>query len=116
MSDIDEALRAAVRLGPRIVVAKMGPDGAVAYVDGSRFAHAGYRSPMVVDLVGAGDGFNAGFLASYLRGLPPDECLRRANLVGASAVAMPGDFQGYPTLENMERFLESWPERSSARD
>jgi 2-dehydro-3-deoxygluconokinase len=116
VSDIDEALRAAVRLGPRIVVAKMGPDGAVAYVNGRRFAHAGYRSPVVIDLVGAGDGFNAGFLASYLRGLPPDECLRRANLVGASAVATPGDFQGYPTLENMERFLESWPERTSVLD
>ena len=116
VSDIDEAIRAATQHGPQIVVAKMGPDGAVAYVNGRRYAHAGYRSPVVVDFVGAGDGFNAGFLASYLRGLPPEECLRRANLVGASAVATPGDFQGYPSLQNMERFLESWPERSSAGD
>ena len=116
VSDIDEALGAARRLGPRIVVAKMGPDGAVAYVNGLRFAHAGYRTSAVVDVVGAGDGFNAGFMASYLRGLPPDECLRRANLVGASAVLTPGDFQGYPTLEHMERLLESWLERSSASD
>lgn len=116
VSNIDDALGAAVRLGPRIAVAKMGPDGAVALVDGLRFEHAGYRLPVVVDVVGAGDGFNAGFLASYLRGLPPDECLRRANLVGACAVATAGDFQGYPTLEEMEQLLESWQERRLAGD
>src|SRR2546429_228831 len=78
VSDIDEALGAAVALGPRIAAAKMGPDGAVALVDGLRFAHGGYRAPAVVDVVGAGDGFDAGFLASYLRGLSPYECLRRS--------------------------------------
>ena len=105
VSDIDEALGAAVALGPRIAAAKMGPDGAVALVDGLRFAHGGYNAPAVVDVVGAGDGFDAGFLASFLRGLSPCECLRRANLCGACAVATPGDFQGYPTLEEMERLL-----------
>ncbi len=116
VSDIDEALGAAVALGPRIAVAKMGPDGAVALIEGLRFAHGGYRSPAVVDVVGAGDGFDAGFLASYLRGLSPYECLRRANLCGACAVATPGDFQGYPTLDEMERLLESWQERGRAGD
>jgi 2-dehydro-3-deoxygluconokinase len=116
LPDIDEALEAAVGLGPRIAVAKMGPDGAVARVDGTRFTHAGYRPPVVVDVVGAGDGFNAGFLASYLRGLSPYECLRRANLVGACAVATAGDFQGYPTLEEMERLLENWQESGRASD
>ena len=116
VSDIDEALGAAVALGPRIAVAKLGPDGAVALIEGLRFAHGGYRSPAVVDVVGAGDGFDAGFLASYLRGLSPYECLRRANLCGACAVATPGDFQGYPTLDEMERLLESWQERGRAGD
>ena len=116
VSDIEEALSAAIALGPRIAAAKMGPDGAVALVDGLRFAHGGYRAPAVVDVVGAGDGFDAGFLASYLRGLSPYECLRRANLCGACAVATPGDFQGYPTLEEMERLLESWQERGRAGD
>jgi len=116
VSDIDEALGAAVALGPLIAAAKMGPDGAVALVDGLRFAHGGYNAPAVVDVVGAGDGFDAGFLASYLRGLSPYECLRRANLCGACAVATPGDFQGYPTLEEMERLLESSQERGRAGD
>ena len=116
VSDIDEALGAAVALGPRIAAAKMGPDGAVALVDGLRFAHGGYNAPAVVDVVGAGDGFDAGFLASYLRGLSPYECLRRANLCGACAVATTGDFQGYPTLEEMERLLESSQERGRAGD
>ena len=116
VSDVDEALMAAAALGPRIAVAKRGPDGAVALIEGQRFAHGGYRSPAVIDVVGAGDGFDAGFLASYLRGLSPYECLRRANLCGACAVATPGDFEGYPTLDEMERRLESWQERGRAGD
>ncbi|MDQ2944286.1 MAG: sugar kinase [Candidatus Dormibacteraeota bacterium] len=115
-SEIHEALTTAASLGPQIAVAKMGPDGAVALVNGNHYAHAGYTSPIVVDVVGAGDGFNAGFLASYLRGLLPHECLRRANLVGACAVTTAGDFQGYPTLEELERLLESWQERSLVGD
>src|SRR5436190_6340060 len=116
VSDVDEALMAAAALGPRIAVAKRGPDGAVALIEGQRFAHGGYRSPAVIDVVGAGDGFDAGFLASYLRGLSPYERLRRANLCGACAVATPGDFEGYPTLDEMERRLESWQERGRAGD
>jgi 2-dehydro-3-deoxygluconokinase len=114
--DIGEALDAAVGLGPQIAVAKMGSDGAVALVNGARLSHHGYTPPNVIDLVGAGDGFNAGFMASYLGGLPADECLRRANLVGACAVATPGDFEGYPTLAELDRLLESWPERRPSGD
>ncbi len=111
MADIHEALRAAASIGPRMAVAKLGANGAVALIDGRPFSHAGFRAPEVVDVVGAGDGFDAGFLAAYLGGLPPEECLRRANLVGACAVATPGDFHGYPTLLEMERLLKEWPER-----
>jgi 2-dehydro-3-deoxygluconokinase len=116
VSDIGEALDAAIALGPQIAVAKMGSAGAVALVNGARLSHPGYTPPVVVDLVGAGDGFNAGFMGFYLRGLPADECLRRANLVGACAVATPGDFEGYPTLAEMDRLLESWPERRPSGD
>ena len=115
-TNIDDALAAAVALGPQIAVAKLGPDGAVGLVNGRRVVHAGFKSSAVVDLVGAGDGFNAGFLASHLRGLSPFECLRKANLVGACAVATLGDFQGYPTLEEMDRLLEQWEERRPEGD
>ena len=96
--------------GPRTVVATRGDKGAVALVGGRVVSHPGYVPPQVVDTVGAGDGFNAGFIASVLRGLKPEEALRIANRIGAAAVTTPGDFQGYPTLREIEND-PGWPER-----
>ena len=51
----------------------------------------------VVDTVGAGDAFVAGFLSGRLRGWGTGECLDLANACGACAVTVPGDLKGLPT-------------------
>ena len=51
----------------------------------------------VVDTVGAGDAFVAGFLSGRLRGWNTEECLDLANACGACAVTVPGDLKGLPT-------------------
>jgi 2-dehydro-3-deoxygluconokinase len=53
----------------------------------------------VVDTVGAGDAFVAGFLSGRLRGWNTEECLDMANACGACAVTVPGDLKGLPTAE-----------------
>ncbi|HEX5974646.1 MAG TPA: sugar kinase [Rubrobacteraceae bacterium] len=53
----------------------------------------------VVDTVGAGDAFVAGFLSGRLRGWKTEECLDMANACGACAVTVPGDLKGLPTAE-----------------
>ena len=55
----------------------------------------------VVDTVGAGDAFVAGFLSGRLRGWGTAECLDRANACGACAVTVPGDLKGLPTDEEV---------------
>lgn len=37
----------------------------------------------VVDAIGAGDSFNAGFIHSFVKGLPPEQAQRTGNLTGA---------------------------------
>lgn len=108
-----DALMEAHRRGPRTVVATRGPRGAVALVGGRIISHPGFKPPRVVDMVGAGDGFNAGLVASLLRGADPEQALRVANRMGAAAVTTPGDFHGYPTWDEIEAGPE-WPQR--ARD
>jgi 2-dehydro-3-deoxygluconokinase len=53
----------------------------------------------VVDTVGAGDAFVAGFLSGRLRGWDVGRSLELANACGACAVTVPGDVAGMPSEE-----------------
>ena len=106
---LEEALTVIAEHGPRVVVAKRGPRGAVALAEGKRIEHPGFVPPVVVDEVGAGDGFAAGFVSAYLRGAPVEQALRHGNLVGAAAVTVADDVSGYPTETQLEAWLNAWP-------
>jgi 2-dehydro-3-deoxygluconokinase len=106
---LDEALTTTAAQGPRVVVAKRGERGAVALAAGERKDHPGFIPPVVVDTVGAGDGFAAGFLSALLRGAAVEDALRHGNLVGAAAVTAADDVSGYPTEAQLEAWLTTWP-------
>lgn len=95
-TDDDDSLAAAAALGARIVVLKRAERGALALVDRQRFAAAPVTAERVIDPVGAGDGFDAGFLAGQLRGWGIAESLALGARVGAGSVAALGDYAGYP--------------------
>lgn len=71
-------------------------DGAFAVEEGGISERAAYPVE-VVDTVGAGDAFVAGFLSGRLRGWSTEDCLDMANACGACAVSVPGDLNGLPT-------------------
>ena len=54
-----------------------------------------------VDTTGAGDAFNAGFLAGLLSGLPARRALRLGNTVGARSTLAVGGLDGLPRLEEL---------------
>ncbi|MFI6732018.1 carbohydrate kinase family protein [Nonomuraea sp. NPDC050451] len=86
-------------LGPAIVV-KDGGDGALAWQSGELT-----RAPAVpvepVDTVGAGDSFNAGFLAARLRGMSLRECLRVAVTCGSLSTQAAGGTAAQPTWKEL---------------
>ena len=91
----------------QIVVLKLGEEGAfVKQKDGTSFTVPGFAVEKVVDTVGAGDGFAAGLISALLEGKPLENAVVRANAVGAFAVQSPGDNDGYPTSEELEKFLK----------
>jgi 2-dehydro-3-deoxygluconokinase len=90
-------------LGPRQAIIKRGEHGYVAHVDGESFSASALPVP-VADPVGAGDAFVAGYLASWLAGRTAAQALQTANLMGAFAVATPGDWEGLPTCEELAAF------------
>ncbi len=83
-------------LGAQAVIVKLGPKGAYVQTQGEAFSVAGYPVETVVDTVGAGDGFAAGIISARLEGLDWRASLRRATIVGACAVQVAGDTEGYP--------------------
>ncbi|MGW6898833.1 sugar kinase [Streptomyces sp. NPDC054919] len=55
----------------------------------------------VVDSVGAGDAFVAGYLSALLNDLPPGERLRRGATTGAFCVGTHGDWEALPTRKSL---------------
>lgn len=87
-------------LGAREVVLKRGAEGA-AVSDGSGWIE--HRPPPLEDAdpVGAGDAFNAGYLAARLSGRPPAGALEQAARCGAAVATTIGDQAGFPALEEI---------------
>jgi 2-dehydro-3-deoxygluconokinase len=95
-----ELARRIADLGPTEVVVKRGAAGALALVEGRQLEEPGHRVT-AVDHVGAGDAFVAGYLVGKLDGATADERLRLANLTGAFAVTVSGDWEGAPTRDEL---------------
>ena len=89
------ALEAARELGPATVVLKRGRRGALA-LHGATFAQTAAVEARAVDPVGAGDAFDAGFVAALLDGAPLDAALAAGARLGALATEHPGEHPPMP--------------------
>ena len=89
---------------PRIVVVKDAAVGATAFHPGGA-THVPSLRVEVVEPVGAGDAFAAGFLAALLGGGDAVRCLRSGHLTAASALTVTGDHGPLPDLATRERLL-----------
>ena len=83
--------------GCRLVIAKLGADGAIAY-DGTTQHEVRSLARAVVDTVGAGDAFAAGVLFGAARGLSVPASLQLGSTLAAHVVETLGDIQGLPDL------------------
>lgn len=98
-----EAARAITREGRREVILKRGAEGATVFIEDSATEAPGYIVE-VVDTVGAGDAFVAGYLSAMLDGLSISERLQRANACGALLCMSYGDWEASPHRADIERF------------
>jgi len=93
--------RELVELGPSTVVVKLGAVGSIA-VQGDQSHRASTRPITVVDAVGAGDAFVAGYLSELVTGAAVPECLKMGNILGGAVCQQPGDWEGLPTRNELE--------------
>lgn len=90
----------------RIVAVKMGPEGALACSQGE-IVKSFSPQVEVVDTVGAGDSFDAGFLYGYLNHWGMKDSLRLACVCGALSTRRAGGTNGQPSLEEALHSLQS---------
>lgn len=105
-TDDPEAIAAEIRdLGADIVVVKLGAEGALVVDDHTTQRVAAIDVERVVDEIGAGDGFAAGFISGQLQGLDATASAELATAVGAFVTTVTGDVEGLPTTDELEVFL-----------
>ena len=106
MSRADDVETALSRFAQKVetVVVKMGARGALAIRDGHRFSAPAVPAT-VIDLIGAGDSFDAGFLHQFLRGADLTTCLAYGNLCGAFSTTACGGTEAFRDTARMEEFL-----------
>jgi sugar/nucleoside kinase (ribokinase family) len=105
IDDIDIAAESLAARGG-IVAIKFG-DGGGMVVRGEEAIRVSGIHVDVVDTTGAGDTFDAGFIAGHLAGWPLDRCLAIANVCGGLSTRAAGGVAAQPT---MEEALERLPE------
>ncbi|MDQ1730478.1 MAG: 2-dehydro-3-deoxygluconokinase [Pseudonocardiales bacterium] len=105
LSDETDPLSAAKELlkrGPSEVVVKRGTEPAIALNTSGELTECAAWPVQVIDVVGAGDSFVAGYLAAGAEGLPMADRLRWATTCAACTVGTAGDWEGLPTRADIE--------------
>ena len=87
-----------------LVIVKAGAMGAYAQA-GQQSWHSPALKVDVVDTTGAGDAFNAGFLAALQLDLPLETCLRYGNICGGLSTTKRGGTAALPKLEELKKYL-----------
>ncbi|SPF81961.1 bifunctional 5-dehydro-2-deoxygluconokinase/5-dehydro-2-deoxyphosphogluconate aldolase [Pseudoprimorskyibacter insulae] len=120
-TDTIDALRAVRKVSGATLVCKRGAKGAVAFEgaipDSLDDGQTGPGFPIeVFNVLGAGDGFFSGLLKGWLDGEDWPTALKYANVCGAFAVSRHGCTPAYPSLAEMEFFLERGIKRRDLRN
>lgn len=96
----------AIQLGVEATVIKMGEKGSFGMLKNGQYVYANpVQTEKIVDTVGAGDAFAAGFLSYAIEGLTASRlkyAMERGNLLGSLIVQSKGDWEALPVIERIE--------------
>jgi sugar/nucleoside kinase (ribokinase family) len=103
-TNIDDALVAISRTVPLTVV-KRGSHGSIVQQGADRKTVPAIKlTPL--DAIGAGDSFNAGFLACYVRGHSPLECAAAGNVTGAISTLKSGGIEAFRDRDGLRKSIK----------
>jgi sugar/nucleoside kinase (ribokinase family) len=101
-SDMREAIDHISRY-TEILVIKRGNKGSIVVNKNNFFDLPPFLNQNVVDTVGAGDSFNAGFIFKYIQKESIQECQRFGNLAGAVSTTAAGGTGAFKDFETFRK-------------
>jgi sugar/nucleoside kinase (ribokinase family) len=102
----EDAANKLLNLGPKIVALKLGEHGSMIVKDDQRLFIPALRVD-AVDTTGAGDAFDAGFIAGFLKGWTLRVAGEFANATAALKITRKGARTGLPRLDEVTSFLHA---------
>ena len=113
--DPDTIIERATLMNVAVVVVKQGSEGATAQSAGE-FWRQQALDVEALDPVGAGDAFDAGFVAGMLGGASLNEAMTLATYCGAKVTERPGEHEGFPRRNELPAGVlpKAWVSDSSA--
>jgi sugar/nucleoside kinase (ribokinase family) len=101
---VEKAISRFHEQGVPLVTVKMGAEGALVD-DGQATLRREVTPVSGGDSIGAGDSFDAGFLAGWLRGMPLERCLELACACGSSVAAQVGGLAGQLGMDDFRLLI-----------
>jgi sugar/nucleoside kinase (ribokinase family) len=100
--NVDAALK---KISPshNIVAVKMGREGSLGFRNERKYLAEPFINLEIVDAIGAGDSFNAGFIHKFLQDSELDQCLQFGNLLGAINTTAAGGTAAFADLEKVKK-------------
>src|SRR6185503_9906463 len=103
---LDDAIAALRKMVPLLIV-KRGSKGASAYTRNDD-CHVPVEPVRIVDAVGAGDSFNAGFLHAWLHGRNIRDALAFGNVCGSASTTMSGGTSAFREPASLQQIQSAW--------
>ena len=98
--NIDEALDVLSQFSNAVIV-KMGNKGSLLFNNEKKNLKDAFINNEVVDAIGAGDSFNAGFIFKYINGESLEKCQEFGNLMGAVNTTAAGGTTAFSSYKNV---------------
>lgn len=105
--DPHEIIDTFLNYGIKIIALKMGALGTWVADRNERIKVDIFPVKNIIDPIGAGDAFAAGFLSGILEGKQLSQCGKIANAMGAFAITTVGDIEGLPGRVELDAFINN---------
>jgi sugar/nucleoside kinase (ribokinase family) len=95
-----------VRNTAAVTVVKLGNKGSVCVYNKKTLFKESFLNKNVVDAIGAGDSFNAGFILKFLQDAPIETCQLYGNLMGAVSTTAAGGTAAFSDLKTVMKIAK----------